>query len=151
MIMPTIVLRQRDLFTKRFRNVPTIEPTELQIHIAVVARLRLQCRPGVEWWHTPNGPHLRADDDKENKTDARQGAKLKAMGLRPGVSDLLFAWDDNGRLRMMLLELKARGRDLSPAQRDFKTSMKAIGAYFEMADTIDEAFRVLRQYRILPR
>jgi VRR-NUC domain len=117
-----------------------------------VARLRLQCRPGVEFWHTPNGAHLRTgDEDDVSRTDARQGAKLKAMGLRPGVSDLLFAWDDNGRLRMLLLELKARGRDLSPAQRTFKASMKAIGAYFEMADTVDEAVRVLKQYRILPR
>jgi VRR-NUC domain len=136
-------IEQKDLFTKRYRTVkvPSLDPDEFNIHKAVVERLRWQCRPGVEFWHTPNG-ELR---------DPRLGAKLKVMGLRPGVSDLLFFWNDDGeRLRMLCLELKARGEDLSDNQRAFKQAMKNLGAYFEVADSVDEAVRVLRQYRILP-
>ena len=135
--MPTVVIRQRDLFTKRFRKVPTVDPSELQIQIAVIGRLRLQCRPGIMYWHTPNG----------EGRDPRAGAKLKAMGVRPGVSDLQFVFSTPQP--NLFLELKARGRDLTPDQKIFRADVRALGHYYEMADSIDEAVRVLRQYRII--
>ena len=138
LIMPTVVLRQKDLFTKRFRKVPAIDPSELQIQIAVGARLRLQCKSGIIWYHVPNG----------EARDPRTGAKLKAMGVRPGVSDLEFVFQVPRP--NLYLELKARGRDLTPDQKIFRADVRALGHCYEMADTIDEAVRVLKQYRIIP-
>jgi hypothetical protein len=159
------VIRQRDLFTKRFRKVPTIEPSELQLQQAVVARLRLQCKSGIIWYHVPNGEagdlakaayarlsSIKTDRDLIQKKiaaeQARAGAKRKSMGVRAGVADLEFVFPVPRP--NLYLELKARGRDLSPEQQIFRADVRAAGHYYEMADTIDEAVRVLRQYRIIP-
>jgi hypothetical protein len=130
---------QLRLFKQRGRAPRrALDPSELQIQISVVARLRLQCRPGIVWYHCPNG-ELRPD---------KQGAKLKAMGVRRGVSDLQFIFPD-GRPNLFL-ELKARGRPLNDDQKIFRDDVRAAGHTFEMADTIDEAIRILRQHRVLP-
>ena len=38
--MSTVLLKQRDLLTRRWRNVEALDPSELAIQIALVARLR---------------------------------------------------------------------------------------------------------------
>jgi hypothetical protein len=114
------------------------EPSELQIQIALVARLRLQCRPGIIWWHTPNG------EWRDDKT----AAKLKAMGTRPGVADLQFVFACPAPT--LFLELKARGRKLTEAQEMFRDQMRGAGHAYEWADNIDDAVRILRNYNIVP-
>jgi hypothetical protein len=114
------------------------EPSELQIQIAVVSRLRLQCRRGILWWHTPNGEWR----------DDRTAAKLKAMGIRPGVSDLQFVFPCAAP--NLFLELKARGRGLTKYQELFRDEVREAGHAYEMADNVDDAVRILRTYKIVP-
>ena len=122
---------------KPFNALP--EPSELQIHIAVVARLRLLCRPGIIYWHTPNGGL------RENK---REAAKLRAMGVLPGVADLQFLYPC--AQPNLFLELKARGRKLTPDQEVFRDLVRAAGHAYEWTDSLDEAIRILIQYKVLP-
>jgi hypothetical protein len=104
--------------------------------MALVQRLRLQCRPGILYWHTPNG-ELR---------DRRLGAKLKAMGVLPGVADLQFQFP--GAAPNLFLELKARGRGLTDNQKAFRDCVQANGHIYEWTDSLDDAVRILRKYRV---
>jgi hypothetical protein len=130
---------QKSLFTKRWNKVRPLEPSELQIQISLVARLKLQASPGVVFFHVPNG-------EVRNKVTA---AKLKAMGVLPGVADLLFFWKAEG-LRALFLELKSRKGRQSQPQRLFQDRSEFIGIYYECTDNIDEAIAILTKYGILP-
>jgi hypothetical protein len=131
---------QNELFKRRGRRPASVlpEPSELQIHIALIAQLRVTCRPGIAYWHTPNG----------EQRDKRHAAKLKAMGTLPGVSDLIFVFPE--ALPLLCLELKARGRGLTDDQKVFRDLMRACGHRYEWTDSLDDAVRILRQYHVLP-
>lgn len=141
---------QRDLFTKRYRQVPRRDPLEYKMQIALNELLKLVLRDGrVDWWHTPNGEWR----------DIKTAAKLKAMGVRPGVADFFFTWAELVSVvaepsvqkfpRNLFLELKRRGLDLSPEQEQFRDSVTAKGSWYEVADSVDEAIEILRRYGVL--
>ncbi len=128
---------QKDIFTKRFRRVKAPEPSELQIHIALVEYCRRMLNPNVLWFHVPNG-------EMRNK---RTAAKLKAMGVRPGVADLVFIrrapWSLDCLPEVLFLELKRRGMKQSDSQRAFEPDAKACGAQYHVADSVDAAIGIL--------
>jgi hypothetical protein len=132
------VAKQRHLFTRRWRAVQPRAPSEFQIQVALIARLRLQCRPNILYFHCPNG-ELR---------DKRAAAKLKAMGVLPGVADLQFIFPV--AQPNLFLELKARRRKLSSDQDAFRSRVRSAGHHYEMADNIDDAVRILVKYNVLP-
>ena len=138
---------QRHLFTKRWAKVPKTDPLEADIQKALVQRLNLQARKDVLWWHVPNG---------EYRTDAT-GARLKAMGVLPGVADLMFIIPELVSAptlmvmpRVLFLELKRKGGKLSPEQVAFAARARRTGASYEVADSIDAAVAILERYGILP-
>jgi hypothetical protein len=132
--------QQKDLFTKRWRRARAPDPSELQIQISLIQRLGYMALPGCIYFHVPNG-ELR---------DKRAAAKLKAMGTLPGVSDLVFIYNDAaGGLRVLFLELKARGRLPTPAQAGFADRVCKLGCNVEVADSIDQAVEILENYGIL--
>jgi len=135
---------QKNLFTKRWQKVKKPEPSELQIQIALIQRLGYMALPNAVYFHVPNG-ELR---------DKRAAAKLKAMGELPGVSDLVFLYNRIGehppRLRVLCLELKAKGRAASNEQRYFGNRVLRLGADFEVADTIDLAVEALEKHGVIP-
>lgn len=134
--MTIVRLKQRDLFTKRWRNVTTLDPGELALHIALVARLRRELCDDVIMYHVPNGEHR----------DNRTAAKLKAMGVLPGVADLVFNWPGG----FLYLELKAPDRTLSAAQRKFKARVELFGGrHYAVAHSINEAISILHQNALL--
>jgi hypothetical protein len=134
--------QQRDMFTKRWRKVRAPDPSELQIHISLIARLGIMAMPGCVYFHVPNG-ELR---------DKRAAAKLKAMGELPGVADLQFIYNDTrGQLRILFLELKARGRHATPLQLEFERRVRALGCTYEIASSIDNACQILEKYGVLRR
>jgi hypothetical protein len=140
--------QQRDLLTQRWSKVRGKEPSELQIQIALVEHLGYRLRQDVVYFHVPNG----------EQRDKRTGAKLKAMGELPGVSDLVFVWFEYinqetkvGVLRNLYLELKAKGRKLTVAQWLFADRIQAAGAKYEIADNIDSALTILKDYGLLKR
>jgi hypothetical protein len=117
--------------------VPSVK--EHQLQIALVQFLKLQARPDIEYFHPANG---------ELRTD-RQGAKLKAMGVRPGVSDLVFFMHEASRVPVLFLELKRRNGKLSDVQEHFRHRVTVLGYVYEWADSFDEAVRILRKYHVL--
>lgn len=119
-------------------RAPTVAPSELTLHIAVAETLRRFCRPDWLWWHTPNG-ELR---------DPRAAAKLRAMGVRPGVPDLLLI-DPDGWLRC--LEFKAPGGRLSDSQEAFRAFCIARGIPFVVAYSVDEALIAFETWGCLTR
>jgi hypothetical protein len=154
----TAAQKQRDLFTRRFRVVKPPDPSEVQIHISLCARLDLLIRRDVLWFHVPNG-ELR---------DKRAAAKLKAMHVLPGVADLLFIFrrsdapDEPGQdsvdlqastagLTVLFLELKAPRRKPSPVQIQFAEFARSIHAdcHYEWADSVDAAWQIVESYGLI--
>lgn len=131
--------QQKDLFSKRWRKIKRWEPSELQLQISLIDNLKYRCRPGVVYFHVANG----------EERDDRVAAKLKAMGVLPGVADLVFVWLGEARLQLLFLELKRRGAKLEPEQRTFADRIRAAGADYDMADNIDTALDILSRRGIL--
>jgi hypothetical protein len=140
--------QQKDIFTKRWRRIPQLDPRESQVQIALIAQLKIRCRKGVVYFHVPNG---------EERSDST-GAKLKAMGVLRGVSDLLFFWCDKDeklkppathRLQVLFLELKRRGQNITPEQWAFAETVRECGAYYDCADSVDGALDILNSYGLL--
>jgi hypothetical protein len=139
----TVVPLQRDLLTKRWYKIKR-QKEVTDLHIPLVTALRLLVKPTVLWWHVPNG----------EPRDKRTAAKLKAMGILPGVSDLEFHWateDGMGRkLRKVLhLELKVEDRKPSSAQEAFCLAMRCLGDLYYVAHSVDEALRILKRHDLL--
>lgn len=111
------------------------EPTELQIHIAVVQHLKYRARKGVLWWHSANG-------ELRTKRDA---AKLRAMGVVPGIPDLMIVADG----KTFGLELKtSRGR-LSTEQKSMLDRMQAAGVFTGVAYGLDQALAIISAWGLM--
>jgi hypothetical protein len=103
---------------------------EEQLQRAIVEHLRLRHKPGVIFFHCPNG---------EARSKAT-GGRLKAMGVRAGVFDLILMLP--GPVTF-LLELKAGSNKMSPAQEQFAKDLNEIGIGWACAWSIDDALAVL--------
>lgn len=71
--------------TQQSRKTPSAKPrvpapAEETVHRAIVAHLAHRAVAGVVWWHTPNG----------EARHAAIGGKLRALGTRRGMPDLMF-------------------------------------------------------------
>lgn len=117
--------------------------SEDAIQIEVVRRLRAA---GVKFFHVAN----------ERRTSARNGAKLKAMGVSAGVPDLIIVppaktlgqWTYAHTLPYAL-ELKAdRGR-LSDAQKQWLEHFKACGWHTAVTYGLTEAIDQLTDWGLL--
>lgn len=91
----------------------------------------------VLWFHVPNG-------GARNKVT---GAILKAMGVRPGVADLLFVMPPTATL--YALELKAPKKKPRESQLQFKDAVLAAGGKYEYADSFDAAIAILRGWKVI--
>jgi len=137
--------QQRHLFTGRWRQLPAATPSkEVELQIQLISMLKWCLRPDVVRFHVPNG-ELR---------DKRSAAKLKAMGVLPGVSDLVFLWKEvceskKPRLCVLFLELKLPGRLATEEQIAFGLAVRLAGADFAVARSIDEAVEELGRRGLL--
>ncbi len=114
----------------RPRKAPPIRPREVKLHTDVAKVLRDHCLPEWLWWHTPNG----------ERRDVQTGARLKRMGVKPGVPDILLV-SPHGSVRF--LELKRIGESLSDLQEDFRIHCIRQGIPLVIAHTLDEALVAL--------
>lgn len=140
-----IALKQRDLFTRRWRALQQPQK-EATFHIQLVSMLRWCIRPDVIWRHVPNGEHR----------DPRTAAKLKAMGVLPGSADLEFHWCQLDELerkhrRLLHLELKVGARRRTEAQVAFALAMRLLGDDYEVARSVDQAIAVLGERGLIRR
>ena len=112
-----------------------LQPSEAQVHAAVVAHLRLRAKPGVLWLHVPMG----------GARDAKTGAMLKRMGALAGASDLLLWHNGNS----FALEIKAPGGRLSEAQLNFIARFNEAGGHSAVAIGVDRAVAVVSAWGLL--
>lgn len=71
-------------------------------------------------------------------------AKLRRMGLRSGVADLVFVKDG----RVYFLEMKRPGGKQSESQRQFQADAEAVGAPYAVAYSFDEAVKILQDFGV---
>lgn len=93
----------------------------------------------------PNGVHLAGKTDTDR---ARQMAKLKREGLKPGASDLFIAVPV-GDLSGLWLEMKKTGETysrVSTDQRAHLAQMIKVGYAADWAAGIDQSINVIKKY-----
>jgi hypothetical protein len=113
------------------------EMSEAQVQTAVVDLLARVRKPNVTYFHCPNG----------EARNVVTGAKLKRMGTRAGVLDLIIVIDG----KTHGLELKrARGGSLSQIQREMHREMTGAGVVIETAAGIHEALDCLVRWKAIP-
>lgn len=108
---------------------------EQQIHRAIAQHLRTRAVPGLVWWHTPNG----------GSRGKIEGAILKAMGVRAGVSDFIFVHQG----KIFALELKAEGGRASVEQLKFLSEIDAAGAFTALPVGLDAALATIEAWGLL--
>ena len=129
--------RQLDLLKgKRQRGVRPPAAPEYRTQCALVRLLRYSADPDWFWTAFPAG---------ELRSKATAG-RLKAMGVKPGVSDLVFISPDG---RFLGLELKRRGGRLSETQEAFQAWCDRHGVAYAVADSYDAAVAVLVRWGVL--
>ena len=136
--------RQKDLLTGRYRLIPRKRELESSIQIRLVAQLRGNIKKGI--------PGILRDDvimfaiPNGEIRSPRTAAKLKAMGVLPGVLDLQFIWEGPN---VLFLELKRPGGVRTDAQHEFSARARSMGAKVYVADSVDGALVVLNEHGIL--
>lgn len=110
--------------------------TELALQKFAANLLRLNAVPGVIWFHCPNG----------EARSARTGAKLRAMGVRRGVADLVIVRP--GGL-VHFLELKTPKGSLSIEQRAFRDECEYHGIPYAVATSSTRIEAILRDWGAL--
>jgi uncharacterized SAM-binding protein YcdF (DUF218 family) len=111
----------------------TPAPLERQIHKGIAALLKLNASPGVVWTHIAN----------ERRCSPREGAFLKALGVRAGVPDFLILVGGQSPITYFLEVKTPKGR-LSTEQKRFQADVEKIGIVYAIARSIDEAHRYFK-------
>lgn len=91
----------------------------------------------VLFFHVPNGGFR----------NVIEAARLKAMGVMPGVADLIFVMPPHAT--MYALELKAPKKKPRDSQLEFKERVIAAGGKYEYADNMDVAIHYLKEWGVL--
>ena len=106
---------------------------EFELQRFVVQCLQFGAAKGVIYFHCPNG----------EARSKRTGAKLKAMGVRPGVADICLVLPGGASA---FLELKSKNGRTSPEQRIFRADCETAGAGYAIAASPEEAVAVLLRW-----
>ena len=91
----------------------------------------------------PSGPSWTAINPSPSKSKAVAGIS-KAMGLRPGVPDLLLVF----RGRSIFVEFKAGNNALSENQQFMRKEIVTAGGIVEIARSLDDFVVILRKYHV---
>ena len=110
-------------------------PSEASIQTAIVRIIGLACPDHVQSFHCPNG----------EARSAATGAKLKRLGVRPGIPDLIF--HDTRTGRMYCMEVKGPRGVLSPQQLAWKRvyDLSPVGRY-AVVRSVEEAYTCLMDW-----
>lgn len=107
----------------------------------VCDHLRSRAAPGVVWFHPLNGAHLAGNTLRRIKTIN----KLKTLGFRNGVSDLILFHKE----RFYCLELKAPKGAVSEDQLQFLSDADKAGAFTCLAHGELAAIQCLESWGLL--
>lgn len=109
--------------------------TEDQIQAAVLRQLRYRHSDNLVYFAVPNGGYR----------DVVAGARLKSMGVRAGVSDLILLHDGQA----FALELKTEKGRPTDAQHAFLSDWIAAGGKGHIAYGLDEALATLEAWGLI--
>lgn len=107
---------------------------EDSLQIAVADYLKLQY-PNVLWWHTPNG----------GARNPIEGAKLKKMGVRAGVSDVIMI-EKSKEFIGLAIELKIKPNKPTNQQLEFMIALQKKGFKCCICWNFDEAKLAIDNY-----
>lgn len=96
--------------------------------------------PKVLCFHVPNG-------GKRSKVEA---GIFKAMGVMPGVADLLLFWNHSYSPQMAAIELKAGKGKLTEHQEEFARRWMVLGGKWVCAKSIDDVEAYLKLWGAIP-
>lgn len=113
------------------------------IQRAVCDHLRSRAWPDVVWFHVPNGARLGGKRTK--KGFPIQAARLKGLGVRSGVSDLILFYKGE----LFVLELKVLGGRATVSQLEFISDIQRTGGHAVVAEGLDEAIAILECWGLL--
>ena len=116
---------------------------EDDIQRTVFAHIRARGAPGLVAWHTPNG--MKLGGKRNLKGIAIQGARLKGLGVRAGVADIIAVHAG----KIYALELKAPGGRATESQLEFITDIGRAGGFTCVAEGLDHAIAVLERWGLL--
>ncbi len=110
---------------------------------------RIQCSC-VNWFRLQYPTHASALFAVPNggRRDRVSGAKLKAEGVLPGVSDLILLLP-RGSHHGLLIEMKTAKGKQSPAQRDWQREMESRGYRYIVCRSFDEFREAIDDYLLL--
>lgn len=111
--------------------------TETELQKSVIQWLDL-VKPAACWFHVPN----------ESKAHVSHRKKLREMGVKAGVADLVFVLPGG---KVGFIELKTLKGIASKKQRAFQGLVQYFGAPYELARSIDDMERILRDWGVLKR
>lgn len=115
------------------KRVAKMSEGVLQEH--VVKLLQAYGRPDICWYHVPNG----------EKRSKKTGARLKRMGVRAGVADLMFTTGG----RSVAIELKTEIGVVSKDQEEFAIDLTRAGGEWYVAYGLDQALAVLQSINVI--
>lgn len=110
-----------------------------------VAKWLWLAAPSLLWWHVPNENATRARIDAKGNRYNPNGAKRKAMGVRPGVADLQFILDDG---TAAFIELKVGNRKQSEKQEAFQADVESRGLKYAVCRSIDDVRVTLESWGV---
>lgn len=110
--------------------------SEFKLHCAIVELLNLSADPRVLWWHNASGEHR----------SAITGARLKRMGVKRGVPDLMFILADGCAA---LMEIKFGKGRMTPEQAAFRAGCEQKCVPYAVVRSIEEAIAVFQQWKVL--
>jgi len=110
---------------------------------AIAQHIRVRGAPGLVAFHVPNGAKLGGARNK--KGIVIQAARLKGLGVRPGISDWIFL----RRGVFHALEIKAPGKVPTAEQRQFLHEVNDAGGYATWCTGLDPALKILEQWELL--
>lgn len=108
---------------------------ELKFHCAIRDYLEVTLRPGGFVFHPANG----------EKRDKGTAAKLKRMGVKAGVADLVVVARGG---RIAFIEVKRPGGRVSHDQDEFRLRCTQWGVPYLVATSIDDVQPFLRLHHI---
>lgn len=110
---------------------------------------RIQCAC-VNWFRLQYPTHASALFAVPNggRRDRVSGAKLKAEGVLPGVSDLILLVARGG-YHAMLIEMKTSKGKQSPAQKVWQREMESRGYRYIVCHSFDEFRKAIDDYLLL--
>lgn len=110
--------------------------SETNIHITIAALLDVYAHPNLIWFHPANG-------EKRNIITA---ARLKRMGVKPGVADFCFTLPDG---RSAFMEVKTPKGRMSPSQLAFRARCHIIDVPYVLVTNPDDAMTILAEWGAL--